>query len=257
MSRRHLLLACAGETIAATLDLPMGAARVGLLIVGGGNEPRAGPAASYARLAGRIAREGFAVLRFDRRGLGDSSGINRGFRDQTDEIATALTALRAAGPRQVLAFGNCDAASALMLGAGHGADALALANPWVLAESGEASGAALRAHYRRRLASGATLKRLVRGDVSWRGLVGGLKIAAAPSPANPLAEAMAAGLARFAGPVRILLADGDRTADAFLGHWDRTDPRLRHCAGADHGFLAPDAADWMFSQLAELLRAFG
>ncbi len=46
----------------------------GLLIVSGGNEVRAGAFAGQARLAAEIAAAGHPVFRFDRRGVGDSTG---------------------------------------------------------------------------------------------------------------------------------------------------------------------------------------
>ena len=64
---------------------------------------------------------------------------------------------------------------------------------------------------------------------------------------------MRAGLDQFAGPVRILLADNDRTAQAFLAHWDAADPRLARCPGASHSFVEAHARDWLFEQLSAAL----
>ena len=256
MNRQHQLIDCEGALLGATFDLPDASPRAGLLIVSGGNEPRPGPGGAHARLAARIADAGFAVLRFDRRGVGDSEGDNAGFRGSGAGIATALTALRGEGAAKILAFGNCDAAAALMLGSGRGADALALANPWTLEDHASATAASLRAHYRRRLASPSALRRLLTGGVSLRRLAGGLRGAASPAPApNPLAAELAEGLADFAGPVRFLLAGRDRTADAFLGCWDRADPRLHTCPDAGHAFIEPASADWLAGQLLDMLRA--
>jgi pimeloyl-ACP methyl ester carboxylesterase len=84
---------------------------------------------------GRLARHGVPVFRFDRRGVGDSEGANGGFRSSRDDLAAALAAFRKAAPqvRRMVAFGNCDAAAALLLHhAGLGIDALVLANPWTI-----------------------------------------------------------------------------------------------------------------------------
>ena len=258
MNRHHLSFECEGAQLAATLDMPDGApAHTGLLIVSGGNEIRSGVSGASARLAARIAGAGHPVLRFDRRGVSDSEGVNFGFQGAEPDITEALAVFRKqARVSRVVAFGNCDAASALMLMAGGSADALVLANPWTIGhEAGSAMPvAAMRAHYRRRLMNPAALWRLATGGVSLRPLVRSLAGAAKPS-AGPgeLALAIAAGLASFSGPVRLLLAGRDRTADAFMATWDKTDPRLRHCPQAGHAFLEADAAAWLEAQLLEML----
>ncbi|WP_137679112.1 hydrolase 1, exosortase A system-associated [Aurantiacibacter suaedae] len=259
MSRSHFTTDCHGENLACTLD--DAASPVGLLIVSGGNETRAGAFAGQARLAARIAAAGYPVLRSDRRGVGDSTGDNLGFTGSAPDIAAAVRAFAAANPRlrRVVAFGNCDAASALMLGAGSGCDALVLANPWTF--EGEAADdasamptAAIRARYAARLKDPREWKRLLTGGVDLRKLARGLKGALSkPAPPSSLAEDMRAGLARFAGPVRILLAGSDRTAQAFAAVWDKADPRLHRREGADHAFSAKADSDWLFTQLLAAL----
>ena len=152
MSRRHVLFACEGDTLVGTLDEAPG--ETGLMLVSGGNEVRAGAFAGQAQLAARIAAAGHPVFRFDRRGVGDSSGENLGFRGSEPDIAAALAAFRAQSPglARVVGFGNCDAASALMLAAGAGCDALVLANPWTIEhDDGTPPPAAIRARYAEKL----------------------------------------------------------------------------------------------------------
>jgi exosortase A-associated hydrolase 1 len=256
MSRRHLTFECEGSTLVGTIDQAEGPA--GLLIVSGGNELRSGAWSGQARLAARIAAQGFPVFRYDRRGVGDSEGGNGEFRSGGPDIAAALAAFRAAAPQveRVVAFGNCDAASALMLTRGDGFDALILSNPWTF-ESEEASPppAALREHYRRRLLNGAALKRLVTGQVSPRKLIGSLVAAIRPAPPpSSLAQEMAQGLKAFAGPATILIAERDRTAQAFLAAWDARDARLRRCAQASHSYVEAEAFAWLEEQVVEVLR---
>ena len=255
MTRRHFLVPCGGSELVATLDAAEGTS--GLLIVTGGNELRAGAWQGQARLAARLAGRGISVLRFDRRGVGDSSGENKGFQDSAADIAAALAAFRTALPhlRRVVAFGNCDAASALMLGAGCGCDALVLANPWTFDADGEgpASPAALKAHYARRLTNPAALRRLLTGQVRLGGVLAGLRGSLRRPVRTALADAIERRLGQFAGPATILLAGRDRTAQAFLGGWDRTDPRLRHCPQASHSFVEPFAQEWLENQLIAAL----
>ena len=258
MMRRHFDFACEGATLGATLDEASG--ETGLLIVSGGNEIRSGAWAGQASLAAEIAAAGYPVLRFDRRGVGDSDGPNDGFRSTGPDIAAALAVFREACPgvTRIAAFGNCDAASALILGHGAGCDALILSNPWTI--EGDAGDDApppevVRAHYRQRLSDPRALLRLLSGKVSPGKLIASLRDALRPSPPpNSLAQDMAAGLKQFSGPVTILLAERDRTAQAFLAAWDKQDTRLQTCPDASHSYVEAQARDWLREQILGILR---
>lgn len=256
MTRRHLTFACDGSTLVGTLDEASGS--TGLLIVSGGNELRSGAWSGQALLAARIATQGFPVFRFDRRGIGDSEGANGEFRSSGPDIATALAAFRESAPQvtRIVALGNCDAASALMLGQGCGCDGLVLSNPWTFeGEEDAPPPAALREHYRQRLASPAALKRLLTGQVSPRKLIASLIAALRPAPpASSLAQDMAKGLKGFVGPVLILIAERDRTGQAFLASWNARDQRIRRCAEGSHSYVEPGAFAWLEAQVLELLR---
>lgn len=257
MSRRHLTFACGGVQLAGTLDEAPGS--VGLLIVSGGNETRAGAFSGQAQLAARIAGAGYPTFRFDRRGVGDSEGGNHGFRGSAADIAAALAAFRVQAPQltSVVGFGNCDAASALTLGAGAGMEALMLANPWTFEEDHAAPPpAAIRQRYAARLRDPGEWARLFTGKISFAKLASGLRQAAssAPKPSS-LAGEMAAGLARFEGKVAILLAGRDRTAQMFDAVWDKADDRVARCPMATHAFGETQARDWLFERVIETLQA--
>lgn len=263
MSRLPLTFGCKDFRLAATLDTAPGTA--GLLIVSGGNEIRAGAFGGQAELAARIARAGFPVFRFDRRGVGDSEGENRGFRHATKDIAAAIEAFRAISPQieRMIAFGNCDAASALMLAGGAGCDGLVLSNPWTI--EGDANGrtddstpppAAIRARYAEKLKNPREVARLLGGGVNFGMLARGLVRALSPAPPpSSLAQAMREGLAGFTGEVRILLATADRTAQVFESTWDKSDPRIRRCEGAGHAYVEPEHRDWLKAEILSALRA--
>jgi len=267
MSRLPLSFGCGTFRLAATLDTAPGTA--GLLIVTGGNEIRAGAFSGQARLAARIARAGFPVFRFDRRGVGDSEGENRGFRRSAKDIAAAIEAFRAIAPQveRVVAFGNCDAASALMLAGGAGCDGLVLSNPWTIEqdESGTQADdtpppAAIRARYLEKLRNPREVARLLGGGVDLGKLARGLARSLSPAPPpSSLAQEMRVGLAGFSGDVRILLATADRTAQVFEGAWlasgDKSDPRIARCEGAGHAYVEPEHAAWLEAQILAALRA--
>ena len=255
--RKSLQFVCDGDTLFGTLDAAPN--KAGLLIVSGGNEIRSGAWAGQALLAARVAVAGHPVFRYDRRGVGDSSGANRGFRESRADIAAALAAFRTAAPgiSRVVAFGNCDAASALMLFGGDLAiDALVLANPWTI-ESNDHSAqvqapAALRRRYAAKLADPAEWNRLLGGAVDLRKLLGGLRRAASPGPKSALAVEMREGLARFCGPATILLAERDRTAQLFAAAWG-DDPRITLLASTSHSFADETAREWLFAKVCQAL----
>ncbi|WP_033073700.1 hydrolase 1, exosortase A system-associated [Sphingopyxis sp. MWB1] len=264
--RRHLTFACEGAELAGTLDAAAGA--TGLLILSGGNEIRSGAHRGMAMLAARVAAAGYPVFRFDRRGIGDSEGENSGFESSAPDIAAAIATFRAAAPQvaRMAAFGNCDAASALLLHQPLALDALILANPWTYetAES-EAEGeeeapdlppaSAIRARYMARLKDPKSLLRLLKGEVDLGKLLRGLsalgKGSAAASP-DSLAARLDAAMAALACPAHILLATGDRTAQAFV---DRCNPGALPVTRVDsssHSFAGEDAI-WLERQILDLL----
>lgn len=256
MIRRHLTFACEGSTLVGTVDEAVGT--TGLLLVSGGNELRSGAWAGQAQFAAGIASQGFPVFRYDRRGVGDSDGPNGEFRTSGPDIAAALAAFRTAAPQvtRIVALGNCDAASGLMLTKGAGCDALILSNPWTIEGKDDAPPPeVLRDHYKRRLASPAALKRLLTGQIPIGKLVRSLFAALRPAPApTSLAQDMAQGLAGFGGEVRFLIAERDRTAIAFLATWNKTDQRIQRCAQASHSYVEPEARQWLEAQVLDVLR---
>ncbi len=263
MNRLHLTFGCDELRLAGTLDTAPGA--TGLLIVSGGNEIRSGAFSGQSELAAKIAKAGFPVFRFDRRGIGDSEGENSGFRGSIRDISAAINAFRGLAPHidRVIGFGNCDAASALMLAGGAGCDGLILSNPWTIEANQEVGPAvaedlppeAIRARYFEKLKNPREIARLFAGKVDFRKLVRGLarSLRTAPAPSSLAAE-MHAGIAGFSGDVRILLATADRTAQVFESAWDKQDARIHRCDGAGHAYVEPDHRAWLTAQVLAALR---
>ena len=263
--RHQLSFACEGATLAASLDEAPGS--TGLLIVSGGNEIRSGAHRGMTMLAARIADAGHPVFRFDRRGIGDSEGANGGFESSGPDISAAIAAFREAAPHvtRIVGFGNCDAASALLLHQPLALDGLIVANPWTYdGEAEEADGpalppaAAIRARYLSRLKDPKSLLRLLKGEVDFRKLFRGLSALKAPvAPATPdsLAARIDNAVAILRVPATILLATGDRTAQAFIENCPSTLNRVpvERLASASHSF-AGDDADWLFQRILAVLK---
>lgn len=265
--RRLTHFTCAGETLAATLDEAPGT--TGLLIVSGGNEIRIGAHRGMAELAATVAAAGHPAFRYDRRGIGDSSGENNGFESTAQDISEAASAFRREAPHvtRIVAFGNCDAASALILfHAQAPIDALILTNPWAIEPSAEGDtlppAAAIRSRYLEKLKNPRELLRLLTGGVNIRKLISGLAKASAKrsQPPTSLPARLAASLATAQIPVTILLAERDNTALAFADHWKSAafaPARVRHtlitCPTDSHSFARPQDKAWLTDQVRAAL----
>jgi exosortase A-associated hydrolase 1 len=220
--RRLLTFPCADQMLSGSLDEAGGP--VGVLMVMGGSQTRIGSHRMYERLAKTLVDKGYPCLRFDRRGVGDSSGEDPGYRNSGLDLAAAAACLRSEAPavERLVGFGLCDGATALAL---HGVDAgvsdLILVNPWLVeASSGEPAPAAIRSHYRQRLLSLSGWKKLLTGKVNVRKLASGVRKAGSATDTS-LAEEAARGLQRFGSPATLILATGDGTAAAAAAEVER------------------------------------
>jgi exosortase A-associated hydrolase 1 len=267
--RRMIDFDCSGDLLVGSID--EGDGSTGLLIVSGGNEIRSGAHAGQAAMAQHFAANGNPVFRYDRRGIGDSEGVNGGFESSANDIAAAVLAFRCAAPHitRLVAFGNCDAASALALfHADVPIDALVLANPWVIeGTSGEdaptpPSAAAVRARYWARLKNPRSLLDLLTGKISFTKLAGGLAKAARKEPTSGLARRLASVFSATDRRVRILIAHQDTTALAFMGAWKGDAFAEARNAGniilasfgtASHSFADALSKEWLYEQVADVL----
>lgn len=259
--RRPLSFSCEGIALAGTLDSADRA--TGLLIVSGGTQTRIGAHRMQALLAARVAQAGFAVFRFDRRGVGDSGGGDPGYAGSAPDIAAAVAAFRAECPHveRIAGFGLCDGATALALhGRPAGISALLLANPWVVETvPGLPPPAAIRHRYRQRLASREGWRRLLGGKVDLAKLARGLRAAGAPGNTG-LSRKVAHALAEHEAPIHLLIAREDATAIAFEAeyagaHFAGLRPRLvRHVRDTSaHGFASRADADWLAETVIAVL----
>ncbi|WP_174285424.1 hydrolase 1, exosortase A system-associated [Sphingomonas bacterium] len=216
--RRLIAFPCNGDRLLGSIDAADGA--TGLLIVSGGNEVRSGAHRGMALLAASLAARGIPVFRYDRRGIGDSSGTNTGYTGTKDDLIAAVAAFRAHAPQvaRIVGFGNCDAATTLALfGRTAGIDAIVLANPWVVQHDDTLPpAAAIRARYTQQLRDPATWWRALKGGIDiGKALRGMRKIAATPSQPQTLADDVIAAIRDWDTEAHIVLAKGDATAITF------------------------------------------
>ncbi len=240
MARRFdehaLTFACGEDTLVGVIAASATASSRGVLIVVGGPQYRAGSHRQFVHLARYLAAAGTDCMRFDVRGMGDSSGELRSFEHIHDDIAAAIDAFFAARPalREVVLWGLCDAASAALFYGFQDArvTGLVLLNPWVRTPAGEA-GAYLRHYYLQRLLAREFWQKVARGEfriaASGRDFMAkvvrsvrksrGAGVASPPTaavdPSLPLPDRMAACLAQFSGKVLLVLSGNDLTAREF------------------------------------------
>lgn len=263
---RALAFACEGQQLVGVLSEPLAAGDVGVVIIVGGPQYRAGSHRQFVFLGRALAASGSPALRFDTRGMGDSTGPIQGFEASAPDISRAIDALMAAcsKTRRVVLWGLCDAAAAALLYWNSTRDArvagLVLVNPWVRSPVTHAK-TQLRHYYGGRLVQRQFWAKLARFDVDLVGAArsiaqnavtaGGLiRTAQRPGFQTSMAEA----LRTFGGPVLMLLSGRDLTAREFLDHaaadprWsgllDRANVTRYEFPEADHTFsTARDRAD--------------
>ena len=103
-----------GDGLVGTLSQPQGRAprRTAMILLNPGLLRRTGPFRIYVQLARRLAAEGFAVLRFDQSGLGDSALSPRvsGQRKREDIVAAMDLVARETGVDRFVLGGLCSGA---------------------------------------------------------------------------------------------------------------------------------------------------
>jgi uncharacterized protein len=267
-NERALVLDCRGERLVAVISLPREhVGSRGMLILVGGPQYRAGSHRQFTLLARRVAAAGIPCMRFDYRGMGDSSGDMRTFEDVEEDVQCALEVFLQQVPEleQLVLWGLCDAASAaLLFGVKHPrVHGVVLLNPWVRSNA-SLSQARIRHYYRKQLFSGVLWRKVLRGEMDWVGSWSSLvrtvrntrSVASAASTVRHDARAqrfqdrMAEGLRRFSGSVLLVLSGNDLTAKEFID-WAAQDPIWRQaCAREGVSRVDVPQADHTFSRRA-------
>jgi len=283
MTERALVIKCQGESLVGILHAPAREpSGLGVLVVVGGPQYRVGSHRQFVLMARRFAAAGHAVLRFDYRGMGDSTGAARSFEAVDEDIRAAVDAFLAELPdlRGVAVFGLCDAASATLMycGTDPRIRAVVLANPWVRTVVGEAR-TQVRHYYGNRLMTRAFWGKLFSGRLQLReslvGLLGAVRLSRGTmngpggATAPHFVDRMLEGLGRTDCAVLLLMSERDLTAREFdelcrvsLG-WSSqmAQPRVRRVdlPGADPTFSSAEAleaatravVDWLAERPAD------
>jgi exosortase A-associated hydrolase 1 len=258
------LIPCEGEALVGILAKPATPAATGVVLVVGGPQTRVGSHRQFVLLSRGLAAGGYAVLRFDYRGMGDSSGVQRDFEGVNADIAAAIDTMQARVPevKHIVLWGLCDGASAALLYCHATQDprvsGLCLLNPWVRSEASLAK-TQVKHYYTQRLRQKEFWIKLFSGKVALSALSGfSAKLrqsAASPSQkakeVGTFQQRMAMAWQGFGGRILLVLSGDDYTAKEFLEHvqtdggWkglvDQTNVQRHDFAGVDHTFSSSSA----------------
>ena len=256
MNQQAVVFRCEGDSLVGILNIPRDPYPRGVLIVVGGPQYRAGSHRQFTLLARQLEEAGIASLRFDYRGMGDSTGEPRTFESVSEDLKCAIEVLvsRVPAVKEVVIWGLCDAASAALLYARQDrrVTGLVLVNPWVRTEQGAAR-VYLRHYYGGRLFQAQFWHKVLSGQFRFKEAATSLlrfatrAVRKDGAPAMmPLPDRMENALSKFDGRALLVLSGNDLTADEFRDLVKRSErwrrllerPRLRQqeLRDANHTF---------------------
>ena len=233
-------------------------ADIGVVVVVGGPQYRVGSHRQFVLLARALACVGVPVMRFDRRGAGDSDGSPRDFARIDQDIKAAIDEfVVSSGVSRVVLWGLCDAASAILMYASTDSRVagLVLLNPWVHSSAIEAR-VRFKTYYAGRLRSAEFWDKLRNFEIDLRDSISSLWRYARWATrfgrererrAYPnFIERMRAGWLAYDGPVLLVLSGDDLSAAEFRElvndspEWkammQSKNPRTFEIADANHTF---------------------
>ena len=262
-SEQGVVFDCGENRLVGIATIPEVTAEVGVLIIVGGPQYRAGSHRQFTLLARSLGEAGVASFRFDFSGMGDSEGEKREFDEtQEDVFAAAETFLETVpGVSRLVLWGLCDAASSAMIYA-HLDSTVAgmiLLNPWI--HSGEYAPDVKLTHlYRPFLSRGNKLRHLVLGR---KKIIPALRemgkdtlalvekrsfYSSAKSSHQSFVQAMLEGLQQFQHSVMIVLSEEDLTASEFSSLITHDEDWKRVISNPSISLNTLPAADHTFSK---------
>ena len=255
-SELPVIFDCAGEHLVGVVSLANQPADTGVLILVGGRQYRAGSHRQFVLLSRRLASADFCCMRFDFRGMGDSTGEPQSFEALDADIAAALAAFKTHCPhlKRVVLWGLCDAATAAVLYWQRTQDplvaGLCLVNPWLRTETSLAR-ARVRHYYVERFFDPAFWRKLLRGGVGLRASIGEYfsqrRVArcAIQTGSTDFITQTLDGLRRFPGALLVVLSGRDLVAQEFMDTlardgdmplFSKPDQIVKNIPNADHTF---------------------
>jgi exosortase A-associated hydrolase 1 len=260
IEQRALRFNCQGCSLVGIIDVPERPLPRGVLMLADAAQYRVGGHRQFTLLSRVLAARGIPVMRFDRRGMGDSDGDAGSVDALDDDIRAALKEFFIHAPDMeeivILGLGDGASAAALYAGGDERVRGLVLLNPEV--------GPALEASR----APAPALARLLEVGFWTTVAAGRLESAAAdPQPQAPraphreaggaLPQRIAASLAAFRGQVLVVLGGEAPAGQEFARLMARHQLGCRRVeiAGADHHFarsewrdeVATRSANWIMS----------
>ncbi|MDR4521570.1 MAG: hydrolase 1, exosortase A system-associated [Nitrosomonas sp.] len=280
---------CEGSVLMGILSIPDTPPRRGVVfVVADGPQYRAGVQRQFVTLARAMEQSGYAALRFDYRGMGDSEGVHRGFEHVNADIKAAIDALLAhcSSIEEVVLWGECDSSAAVLFYAykDKRINGISIANPWVRTEEGRAK-TIVKHYYLRRLFEKAFWSKLFSGQFRFKASLNSLwqnvmkifrasgrsasaqnTVSDVPDQSHPLPVRLAHGLRKFEGNVLLILSGNDWIAKEFKETVDASpvwrsllaEERLeRHeIPDADHSFSKKSARSEMVRLNLEWLKSW-
>jgi uncharacterized protein len=250
---------CEGSALFGIVAVPETLPKIGVIVIVGGPQYRVGSHRQFLLLSRVLANAGFAALRFDYRGMGDSTCDQRTFESVTSDVKSAIDALQAHLPsiEKFVLWGLCDGASAALLYCHHTSDpriqGLCLLNPWVRSETSLAQ-TQVKHYYFQRLKQKEFWAKLLQGKVALNAMTEfSQKLKASrrsrttsPQVTQSFQTRMALAWHQFSGDILLILSGEDYTAKEFVsyaqtaadwkGYADGPNLQTREVPHVDHTF---------------------
>jgi exosortase A-associated hydrolase 1 len=240
------------------VDVPERPLERGILLLADSDQYRVGSHRQFTLLSRALAQSGVPVLRFDRRGMGDSEGEPRGFEAIDDDIRAALKEFFVQVPEMnecvILGLGDAALAAALYAPSDARVSGLVMLNPQPGVAPGEAE---VRHHYLARLGEVSFWKKVARGEIklgAGAASLGGSLRRAARARRSALPRRVAERLAGFEGRLLLVLGGEDLAARQFARVLARNNARFR-CVEVEHADHAFASSAWR-QQVAETSAAW-